>query len=452
MNRARLVRAVDEQHAALEHRVVGDHADHLTVQAGEPDHQFLRPQRVDLEERTLVHQPAHEPAHVEGLPLVGRHQRAQVDGLGLFGGGGGRRPVPVRGQVAQVPPDDLERLRLGLGQEVPAPAHRAVHPGTAHLLQGGLLLDDHLDHARRPEVHRGVALDHDHDVTERRDVGPTRGRGTEQRAHLGHRTAGPDLTVEYPAGPPPSREQVDLVGDAGAGGVHEVDHRDLGPEGRLDDPDDLLDGSRAPGTRFDRRVVGHEAHGAPVHRRRAGDDAVGGQVAGDDVGEQAVLDERPLVDEQPHPLAREELAPRGVRLVVFSRTALLDGRAHLGDGRMVRHGVVCTGLHASSLPDKRPAGGAGADDPRAAGAGSARPDRHRRSGHARSPRRVSRRRGRPAGSAGSAARPAGPGWATCVPRAAPPRPPHRSLLRGRPPCRYPCPRPCGRGLRCRRCP
>jgi hypothetical protein len=37
-------------------------------------------------------------------------------------------------------------------------------------------------------------------------------------------------------------------------------------------------------------------------------DSVSGQVRGSHVGEHAVLDERPLVDEQPHPLPGEELA------------------------------------------------------------------------------------------------------------------------------------------------
>ena len=38
-----------------------------------------RPQRVHLEQRLLVDQAADIPAHVERLPLAGRHQRPQVD-------------------------------------------------------------------------------------------------------------------------------------------------------------------------------------------------------------------------------------------------------------------------------------------------------------------------------------------------------------------------------------
>ena len=78
----------------------------------------------------------------------------------------------------------------------------------------------------------------------------------------------------------------------------------------LDDPDDLLDRPRAPRARLHRRVVGHQAHRAAVDGRGTGDDAVGRQVAGESVGVEAVLDEGPLVDEQPDPLAGEQLALR----------------------------------------------------------------------------------------------------------------------------------------------
>ena len=79
-----------------------------------------------------------------------------------------------------------------------------------------LLPDHHLGHARRAEVHRGVALDHEHDVAERRDVRAARGRRAEQAAHLRHLARQPHLVVEDAPRAAPAREQLDLVGDARA--------------------------------------------------------------------------------------------------------------------------------------------------------------------------------------------------------------------------------------------
>src|SRR6266702_365187 len=53
---------------------------------------------------------------------------------------------------------------------VAAAGDRAVHARATHLLQRHLLADDHLGHARRAEVHGGVALHHEDDVAEGRDV------------------------------------------------------------------------------------------------------------------------------------------------------------------------------------------------------------------------------------------------------------------------------------------
>ena len=155
-----------------------------------------------------------------------------------------------------------------------------MHPGAAHLLERGLLADDHLGHARRPEVHRGVALDHDHDVAERRDVGAAGGRRAEQAADLGHLPGQLHLVVEDPPGAPPAGEQLDLVGDAGAGGVDEPEDGQLVAQRVLGEPHDLLDRARAPRAGLHGGVVGHHAHGPPVDRAHAGHDAVGGQVVG----------------------------------------------------------------------------------------------------------------------------------------------------------------------------
>ena len=173
-----------------------------------------------------------------------------------------------------------ERTHAGLG---------AVHAGTAHRLQRRLLAGDHLDHPVRAEVHRGVALDHDDDVTEGGDVG-TAGGTRPNRAHMRDGPAGADLVPEDPPAPRrPGKRSIWSV--MRPGGVDEVDHRHAGAVGGLDDADDLLDGPRTPGAGLDGRIVRHHADRPAVDGGGAGDDAVGGKVTGDHVREDAVLDE-----------------------------------------------------------------------------------------------------------------------------------------------------------------
>src|SRR6185437_11477077 len=80
-----LVGGVDEEHAALLHRLIRDDADGLTVEPGEADEQLARPQLVDLEEGTLIDQPAYEPAHVERLAFAFGDESSDVDGFGVLG-------------------------------------------------------------------------------------------------------------------------------------------------------------------------------------------------------------------------------------------------------------------------------------------------------------------------------------------------------------------------------
>ena len=70
----------------------------------------------------------------------------------------------------------------------------------------------------------------------------------------------------------------------------------------------------APRAGLDRRVVGHHAHRPPLDATDARHDAVGEQVGGLVVGQQAVLDERVGVEQQRQPVADEELV-LGLELV-----------------------------------------------------------------------------------------------------------------------------------------
>ena len=154
-----------------------------------------------------------------------------------------------------------------------------MHARAAHLLERHLLADHHLGHARRAEVHRRVLVDHEDDVAERRDVRAARRRRPEQQANLRHGARQPHLVVEDAPRVPPPGKHVDLVGDARARRVDQIEQRDAQPPRRLLDAHDLLDGARAPRPGLDRRVVGHDRDRAPVHAADARDDAVGRQIA-----------------------------------------------------------------------------------------------------------------------------------------------------------------------------
>ena len=218
---------------------------------------------------------------------IGPRRRVRTDCVDI------RRPhAPVRRQIRQESTRGRDRLRVVGAQIVAAAADGRVHPRAAHLVEPDLLPDHDLGHARRAEVHRSVAFDHEHDIAERGDVGTTRGRRPEQAAHLRDLARQPNLIREDAARAAAPGEELDLIGDARARRVDEVDDGELVLQRVLGEADDLLDRACAPRSRLHRRVVGHHAHGPPVDPADAGDHTIRGEVARERVGEQAVLDER----------------------------------------------------------------------------------------------------------------------------------------------------------------
>ena len=251
--------------------------------------------------------------------------------------GGRRRARPrVLGQVGQVVARGRQAGGLVLHQKVAAARDLAVHARAAHLLERHLLADHHLGHARRAQVHRGVALDHEHDVAERRDVGAARRRRPEQQADLRDRARQPHLVAEDAPGVAAAREHVDLIGDARAGRVDQIEQRDPQPAGGLLDADDLLDRARAPRAGLHRRVVGHDGHRPPVHPADAGDHAVGGQIAGRSRWRSRPSSTKSLPPSSHSRAMRSRqnsLPGGGVALVVLGRPALADRSARRADAR-----------------------------------------------------------------------------------------------------------------------
>ena len=220
MNRARLVGRVDEQHAALDapscwrrcrptapssrpKPMISSRANSGLISKNEP----VVDQRVD--HRVHVERPAaRRPAPGRGSSATAR--------LGTV-----ERPAaapPVRRQVREVLPACVDRLGVVGGQEVAARRTPSACIRAPPISSSVVFSPMTISAIRwRAEVHRGVALDHDHDVAERRDVGAA-GRAT---ARTGSRSAGPCRTArtwlwKISPGAPPAGEQVDLVGDPGA--------------------------------------------------------------------------------------------------------------------------------------------------------------------------------------------------------------------------------------------
>src|SRR5437660_1689271 len=114
---------------------------------------------------------------------------------------------------------------------------------------------------------------------------------------------------------------------AAAGGVHHIEEGYAQPRGLFLDADDLLDGLLTPGTRLDRVVVGHDAHGAAADFAESGDHAVRRRVGFVRAGEEPVLLELGArVEQELEPVPDEELALFAELLAVL-RVALLDPRA-----------------------------------------------------------------------------------------------------------------------------
>ncbi len=134
----------------------------------------------------------------------------------------------------------------------------------------------------------------------------TSGRSEEQ-ADLRHHAGQLDLVVEDAPRVPASGEHVDLVGDARARRVDEIEQRDSQAARGLLDAHDLLHRPRTPAARLHGGVVGHHGHLPALDSAEAGHHAVGGKLFREHVGEQPVLEERVLVEQQVEPLTRCQL-------------------------------------------------------------------------------------------------------------------------------------------------
>jgi len=294
-------------------------------QAGD---ELLGVARLDLELAAFIDQLLDHEAHVERLILVGQH-----DLFERLGGGRGRarrsRVGAASGHEREIAARERQRLGLILDQKVTAAGHRRVHLGAAHLLQRHLLADHHLGHARRAEVHAGVAVHHDHDVAERGNVGAARRGGAEEQTDLRQQTAHLRLVEEDAACAAPPGKHLHLIGDARAGRVDQVEQRTAQALGLLLNAQDLLHRAAAPGACLDGGVVGHDGDHPALDATDAGHDTIRRQPLRRAVREQRILHERARIEQAIEPCAGEELAFGGVLLMVLFAAAGLRASCDL---------------------------------------------------------------------------------------------------------------------------
>ena len=189
----RLVGGVDEQHAALVPGLVGDDRRSRARRGARSRRRAPSPSARGPRRRSRRRPaPSISSLDVEGrLLVVGDDLRDRAPGAAGRRRRRRRRLAPVRRHVGEVAAGEVDRLLVACDQEVAAAGDAGVHPGAAHLLERHLLADHHLRHPRRAEVHRGVAVAHDHDVAEGRDVGAAGGA----RARTAGRPAAPAPTA-----------------------------------------------------------------------------------------------------------------------------------------------------------------------------------------------------------------------------------------------------------------
>ena len=216
-------------------------------------------------------------------------------------------------------------------------------------------------HPRRAEVHRGVAVAHDHDVAERRDVGAA-GAPTGRTAGRPAARWPDSLTSLWKIRPAPRRPGNICTWSVirAPGRVDEVDHRQLEAQRPLLDPEDLLDRLRRPTSRPSRSGRSPSGRPAAADRAQAGDDAVGAEPLRVPVGEQRLLGERVRVDQPLDPLADAAACPArrssrdGApgRRRAPPRAAALESLAHRGlrpRGQPARRLVLGGDRSASAL-------------------------------------------------------------------------------------------------------
>ena len=221
------------------------------------------------------------------------------------------------GEEREVVAHDAQALLVVGDFEIGDTRDLGVHRGATHLLLGHVLAHRGLDEMPAAERHRRRALHHRHEVGEPGDIRGARRAVTEHRRDHRDDTAHRHLLAEERARAREARAARRL--DARAGGIEQPDERDaLAHRVRAHAGDLVLpDGPHRAGHHGE--VVGRDRNGPAVDLTDTGDHAVGGEEPVAEacvhvIGEEAVLDPGPRIDEEIESLAHGQLAQRALTL------------------------------------------------------------------------------------------------------------------------------------------
>ena len=214
------MRLLAEQHAT----VVGEDADRVAVQLGEPGDERRAVQRLELVEVAVVDQPGDHIARIERHLRIDRWDAEQVLGIESRWLAGSTWPGSALALVeaAHDLTPETNAVELVDGEVVGKTTDSGVHLGAAERLVVALLAGGHLHQRRAAEEHLRSLLDHHDVVAHSRHVGAA-GRGVAEHDGDGRDSFGRQLG-DVVEGLPAGDEDLALGRQVGAAGLDQVDH------------------------------------------------------------------------------------------------------------------------------------------------------------------------------------------------------------------------------------
>ena len=243
---------------------------------------------------------------------------------------------------------DRDRVAVAFRQMIGDAADAAVHFAAAERLHVDFFLGRGVNQLRTAEEHRALIADDHGLVAQRRHIGAAGGRrpvhgGDLRDAFARH----PDLIVEDRAELSLVGEDIGLVRQVGAAGLHHGDAGQAMLPGESLRADMLLAGDAVIGAALYRRVIGDDHAGAARHHADPGDDAAARRHAlvHAFAGELAEFEERRAgIKQRGDPLARQQLLALLVQPARSFRAAQHRGgaaRMEIGNSAGIR-GAVAT--------------------------------------------------------------------------------------------------------------
>ena len=217
----------------------------------------------------------------------------------------------VGGQIADQSPHLAQGKDIVGHGEMGHAALLGMHPGSAQILGGDVLVGDGLDHARAGDEHVRGVLDHEDEIGDRGAVDRTAGAGSHDAGDLGHDAAGPDIAVKDLA---VGGQGIHALLDARPARIVEADDRGAHLDRQIHDLADLLGMGLAERTAEHGEILTEDKHLATVDGAVTGDDAVAkisfllAQTTAPADFEDIELFKGTIVQQQIEPLPRGQLA------------------------------------------------------------------------------------------------------------------------------------------------